>query len=111
MAADHKRPLLQLMLSVGREINIPAKRFLCRECVWEGLGPGLSTGLVRITHSDIYVYAYRCPECGSYDVAMKGKLLAFASRFRSAAIEPVRESANEETPPHVRVEKTNRSWK
>jgi hypothetical protein len=99
------------MLSVGREINIAAKRFLCRECVWEGVGPELSTGLVRISRSDIYLYSYRCPECGSYDVAAKGKLLAFASRFRSTASEPIRGSADEAAPPQVTVEKTNRSWK
>lgn len=94
------------MLSVGRETNIAARRFLCRECVWEGVGPALSTGLVRISHSDMYLCAYRCPECGSYDVASKGKLLAFASRFRSATVEPVRLSAEAPAPPHVKEEKT-----
>ena len=96
------------MLPVGREINIAAKRFLCRECVWEGVGPALSTGLLRISHSNMYLYAYRCPECGSYDVALKGKLLAFASRFRSTAIEPIPGSEDESAPPHVTVEK--RTW-
>ena len=90
------------MLSVGREINIAAKRFICRGCPWEGVGPDLSTGLVRVCNSDIYLYSYRCPECGSYDVVSKGKLLAFVSRFRSAAIEPFQEDdADESQPPLV----------
>jgi Zn finger protein HypA/HybF involved in hydrogenase expression len=99
------------MLSVGREINIAEKRFLCRECVWEGAGPELSTGLVRISRSDIYLYSYRCPECGSYDVALKGKLLAFASRSKSTTIETIRRSSDESVPVHDTAEKTNRSWK
>lgn len=78
------------MLSVGREINIAAKRFHCRECLWDGPGPELSTGLVRISHCDIYLCAYRCPGCGSYDVTLKGKLLKFVSHVRSASIASVR---------------------
>ena len=96
------------MLSVGREINIAAKRFICRECPWEGVGPDLSTGLVRISNSDIYLYSYRCPECGGYDVASKGKLLAFVSRFRSVAIEPHQENDADESQPPLVSEKTTR---
>jgi hypothetical protein len=44
------------MLSVGREINIETKNLLCRKCAWQGRGAQLSTGLVRISRSEIYVY-------------------------------------------------------
>jgi len=97
------------MLSVGREINIASKRFLCRECPWEGVGPELSTGLVRISNSDIYLYSYRCPECGSYEIASKGKLLAFVSRFRPTATEPIQENdADEATATRVSTKNTTR---
>ena len=97
------------MLSVGREINIAARHFLCRECVWEGAGPSLSSGLVRISGSDMYLYAYRCPECGSYDVASKGKLLAFAARHSPAGIEPIQENdAGEADTPCVSLTKAAR---
>jgi hypothetical protein len=75
------------MLSVGREINIETKNLLCRKCAWQGPGAELSTGLVRVSHSDIYVYVYRCPECASFDLASKAKLLAFRSRLISDTIE------------------------
>ena len=68
------------MLPVGREINIDNKDLICRHCDWEGAGAELSTGLIRITGGDIYLYAYRCPECGSFDVTAKGKLLEFRSQ-------------------------------
>jgi len=98
------------MVSVGSELNISAKRFICHQCQWEGSGPELMTGLVRISQSDIYLYSYRCAGCGSYDVAPKGKLLAFVSRRRSTAVEPIQQSADEEGQPGVKAEKTNRSW-
>ncbi|HXU07725.1 MAG TPA: hypothetical protein VN743_01925 [Blastocatellia bacterium] len=69
------------MLPVGREINIDKKALVCRRCDWEGAGAELATGLIRITGGDIYLYAYRCPECGSFDVTAKGKLLEFRSRM------------------------------
>jgi len=72
------------MLSVGREINIETKTLLCRKCDWQGRSVQLSTGLVKISRSEIFMYAYRCPECGSFDVVSKGKLLAFRSRAASA---------------------------
>jgi hypothetical protein len=97
------------MLSVGRELNITERRFICHQCRWEGIGPELKTGLVRISRSDIYLYSYRCPECESYDVVWKGKLLAFATRSESTAVS--RQNADEEVHPHDTVEKTNRSWK
>jgi RNase P subunit RPR2 len=65
------------MLSVGREIRIARKDVFCRNCHWESTGNNLSTGLIRIDHAYIYLVAYRCPECGSFDVAYKGKLLQF----------------------------------
>jgi len=84
------------MLSVGREINIANKNLLCRKCAWQGRGVELSTGLVRVSHSDIFVYAYRCPECGSFDVASKGKLLAFTSRAASAMPDTPQRNADDE---------------
>jgi predicted Rdx family selenoprotein len=83
------------MLSVGREINIETKTLLCRKCDWQGRGVELSTGLVRISHSDIYIYAFRCPECGSFDVVSKGKLLAFTSRAASAMAETLQRTADD----------------
>jgi len=84
-----------LMLSVGREINIENRSLLCRRCSWQGLAAELSTGLVRITHSDIYVYAYRCPACESFDLALKGKLLAFRARV-AQAISPANQPAEDD---------------
>ena len=89
------------MLSVGREINAARKSFLCRECAWGGRGPSLSTGLVRITGSVIYVYAYQCPECGSFDVASKGKLLTFRSLNLATPNNIQRLAAGDEAPPRV----------
>jgi hypothetical protein len=84
------------MLSVGREINIESKNLLCRKCAWQGCGAELSTGLVRVNHTDIYVYAYRCPECESFDLASKGKLLAFRSRLASAPADKIEPTADDE---------------
>ena len=85
------------MLSVGREINIETKTLLCRKCDWQGRGVELSTGLVKISHSDIYMYAYRCPECGSFDLVSKGKLLAFTSRAASVIPDTTQRTADDET--------------
>jgi hypothetical protein len=99
------------MLSVGREIGIETKKLVCRECAWEGRGSELSTGLIRINQSAIYVYAYRCPGCGSFDMAAKGKLLAFRSPAASITHESVNRDASEDTAQHsVAMEKSNRSW-
>ena len=68
------------MLSVGRELKISHKQIVCRSCSWEGPGAELSAGLIRISSAHIYSYAYRCPECGSFEVARKGKLLLFRRR-------------------------------
>ncbi len=84
------------MLSVGREINIESKNLLCRKCAWQGHGAELSTGLVRLRHSDIYVYAYRCPVCESFDLASKGKLLEFRLRLTSATPDPIEQSGDDE---------------
>ena len=83
------------MLSVGREINIESKNLLCRKCAWQGRGAELSTGLVRVSHSDIYLYAYRCPMCESFDLASKGKLLAFR-RVTSASPDTIEQSTDDE---------------
>jgi len=84
------------MLSVGREINIESSNLLCRKCAWQGRGAELSTGLVRVNHTDIYLYAYRCPQCESFDLASKGKLLAFRLRVTSASQDTVELSADDE---------------
>jgi hypothetical protein len=100
-----------LMLSVGREIRIGSKSFVCRECDWEGRGLDL-TGLIKISHSVIYLYAYRCPECGSFDMAAKGKLLAFRSPAASGARESVKHgAAGDAAQQSAAMENTNRSWK
>lgn len=106
------RPFIARMLSVGREINVATKSFLCRKCAWEGRGPSLSTGLIRIAGSVIYVYAYRCPECKSFDVASKGKLLAFRSLIGSAGRDNTQQrSLDDEAQPLVGTEKSKGSWR
>lgn len=80
------------MLSVGRELNISHKQIVCRSCPWEGAGAELSAGLIKITSAHIYSYAYRCPECGSFEVARKGTLLLFRRRPS-----PAREQGDETT--------------
>ncbi len=67
------------MLSVGRELMIGKHDVLCRECSWDGAGAELSTGLVKVSCSSMYRYVYRCPVCGSFDLARKGKVLPFRS--------------------------------
>jgi|GEM_PF-3169928 len=99
------------MLSVGREIRIETRKFVCRECAWEGVGSELSTGLVRITQSAIYVYAYRCPSCRSFDMTAKGKLLAFRPPPASAHQSVDRDAQNEAAQHPIAMEKTNRLWK
>lgn len=79
------------MLSVGRELNIHDKSVVCWTCSWEGAGSELSTGLIRLTPAPILFYAYRCPECGSFELARKGKLLQF--RARTSAREDEDESS------------------
>ena len=78
------------MLSVGRELNIKNKRVACQSCSWEGAGAELLTGLIQVTSSPIYLYAYRCPECDSFELARKGKLLQF--QFRTAVAQEVEEA-------------------
>ncbi|MEK6406733.1 MAG: hypothetical protein AABN34_07205 [Acidobacteriota bacterium] len=84
------------MLSVGREINIETKNLLCRKCAWQGRGVELPAGLVRINQTEIYLYAYRCPECGSFDLASKGKVLAFRPRIPSVPPDTMQQSVDDE---------------
>ena len=72
------------MLSVGRELNINQKAVSCRACAWEGEGVDLSTGLALVVFTTIYVYSYRCPACGSFNIARRGKLLQFRLPFATA---------------------------
>jgi len=65
------------MMSVGREIDVENKDVVCRACSWEGVGSELSTGLVRIENSRMFLFAYRCPACAGFELSRKGKLLAF----------------------------------
>jgi hypothetical protein len=65
------------MLSVGRQLNLREKVISCRECLWDGTSIQLQTGLVQINSSKLQIYAYRCPECGSFDLCIKGKLIPF----------------------------------
>jgi hypothetical protein len=84
------------MLSVGREINIENKNLLCRKCTWQGRGAEVSTGLIRVNRSDIYVYAYRCPVCESFDLASKGKLLRFRSGVTATMPDTIEQSADDQ---------------
>ena len=68
------------MLSVGREIYISEQQVLCRSCLWEGTGNQLATGLSETRYPEVFLYAYKCPECGCFDTARKGRLLEFRSR-------------------------------
>ena len=72
------------MLSVGRELDINQKAVSCRECGWEGEGIDLSVGLVPVVSTAIYVYSYRCPACGSFNITRKAKLLEFRLRFAAS---------------------------
>jgi len=83
------------MLSVGREINIETCNLFCGGCAWQGRGVELPTGLVRINHTEIYLYAYRCPECGSFDLASKAKVLAFRPARRSVRADTIQSSAGD----------------
>ena len=80
------------MLWVGRELKIESRGVVCQDCSWRGAGAELSTGLVRITSTAMYFYAYRCPECQSFDLAKPARLLQFKSRSATA------EQEEEETP-------------
>jgi len=84
------------MLSVGRDINIETRNLLCRKCAWQGCAVDLQTGLIRINQTQMYLYAYRCPDCGSFELAAKGKVLAFKPGARSVPGDTNQQSANEE---------------
>lgn len=77
------------MLSVGRELNISQRAVSCRACAWDGEGADLTTGLVPVACTGIFVYSYRCPACGSFNINRNGKLLQFRSPF--AALEDIGE--------------------
>ena len=68
------------MLSVGRELEITDKHIVCLKCLWHGAGAELSAGLVQVTSTPMYCYAYRCPKCLSFNLTRKGKLLQFGKR-------------------------------
>jgi uncharacterized Zn finger protein len=85
------------MLSVGRELNISNKRVVCQTCSWEGPGAELSAGLIQVTAAPIYFYVYRCPECGSFELARKGTLLQFRLRSTVAQEEESAPSKSERT--------------
>ncbi len=84
------------MLSVGRDINIESRNLLCRECAWQGCGVELPTGLVKINQTQIYLYAYRCPECASFNIASTGKVLAFRPRRGSIPADTIQPGAGDE---------------
>jgi hypothetical protein len=98
------------MLSVGREINIETRNLLCRKCAWQGRGAELSTGLIRINQTQIYLYAYRCPECGSFDLAAKAKVLAFRPRVSSVTSDTIQRSAGQDRQNGFATEKLKRLW-
>jgi hypothetical protein len=83
------------MLSVGREINIQTKETICRACLWEGQGTDLLAGLVRIADTPIYLCAYRCRSCASFDITCKGKLLEFRSLDPNERKRPNKDSAED----------------
>ena len=85
------------MLSVGRELKITHKQIVCRSCSWEGAGAELSAGLIQVSSEHIYFYAYRCPKCGSFEVARKGKLLMFRRRSGLAQAEEANDEEGETT--------------
>ena len=99
------------MLPVGREINLREKDVACAECAWQGVGSELSTGLIRLNHSDIYVYAHRCPGCGSFNVASKAKLLEFRSLAGSTARDGCQQAERDGAAERqVAAKKPNRLW-
>jgi hypothetical protein len=89
------------MLSVGREPNISDRPIACLACAWEGTGAELATGLLPTGQGALYVYAYRCPACHSFNLNHKGKLLPFRE------LSPAREER--QTPPSPASEHTRLS--
>jgi hypothetical protein len=73
------------MLSVGRQLKLREQIILCRECLWDGASIQLQTGLVQISDSKLRIYAYRCPECGSFNLGIKGKLIPFKLKNMSGS--------------------------
>lgn len=94
------------MLSVGRQYDLNNESIHCQACFWDGVQGQLKTGLFPINHS-LHLYAYRCPDCGSFDLQIKGKLLSF--RLRKIGDEcdtqPLREDVLSEPHHHGNSEK------
>lgn len=65
------------MLSVGRELYIQDWPVICLDCGWEGAGAQLSTGLLKPAAATVYLYAYCCSACDSFNVRRQAKLLSF----------------------------------
>lgn len=76
------------MLWVGRELYLEGKVIYCGECLWNGLHTLLHIGLIQMRSSRIHLVAYRCPECGGFDLGVRGKLLSFNLQNCPASIEP-----------------------
>jgi hypothetical protein len=75
------------MLSVGRELYVQDQPVICPDCGWEGTGAQLSTGLVKPFAAAVYLYAYCCSDCGSFNVRRKAKVLAFRLSAQSEELE------------------------
>ena len=75
------------MLSVGRKHNLDGEVIFCRTCLWNGSRTLLQTGLVPIKDSKIHLFAYRCPQCGGFDLGVSGKLLSFTVQHGRENIE------------------------
>ncbi len=97
------------MFSVGRALHLEKKVILCRKCLWEGSSILLKTGLVPISGSKTHLYAYCCPECGSFTLGIKGKLLNFKMQFCIADAQPAYrlEDSNPATGNHGKTKKRN----
>lgn len=74
------------MLSVGRELYVQDQPVICLDCGWQGTGAELSTGLVKSSAAAVYLYAYGCSVCGSFNVHRKAKILSFRLHAQAAAL-------------------------
>jgi hypothetical protein len=75
------------MLSVGRELYVQDQPVICLDCGWQGTGAQLSTGLLKPFAAPVYLYAYGCSVCGSFNVRRKAKILPFRLSSQSEALE------------------------
>ena len=76
------------MLSVGRELHLDGKVIFCRQCLWDGPDILLHTGLIQMRNSNILIVAYRCPQCGGFDLGRRGKLLSFHGQNPGEPVKP-----------------------